>query len=364
MAAPLKDLIDRPVIEDLGARVVEVQPGFDAKTFVADLVAVLDELELKARIEAVARGLAAGLGDDYPVALDTIVAVARSEPPIDGFGAWALCTFVEVFGVHDPALSLPAMEHLTKRASCEFAIRPFLDQHWDAAYAQLEAFTGHGDESVRRLPSEGTRPRLPWGKGGRRLIDDPEPGLDLIGRLRHDPSPTVRRSVSNHLNDVAHDHPDLVIAVARRWASEDPPVDGAMIAHGLRSLVKKGHPEAQEILGFTTDPEVDVLAFSVTPATVGMGDHIQLEATLHATASRAQRLVVDFAIHHVNASGGTSPKVFKWAEPGLAADETVTLRKRRLIRQGSTRTYYAGTHRVDLLVAGTVAAEVTFDIDL
>jgi 3-methyladenine DNA glycosylase AlkC len=364
MAAPLKDKVDRAVVEDLASSVVEVEPDFDAEAFVADLVPVLDDLEFKARIEVIARRLGAGLSEDYRAALDTVVAVARAEPPLDGFAAWALCTFVEVFGVKDPEASLPAMEHLTKRASCEFAVRPFLKHHWEIAQAQLELFTGNNHEAVRRLPSEGSRPRLPWGMGVPRLIEHPEPGLALLDRLRHDRSPTVRRSVANHLNDVARDHPDLVLDLARRWASEDPPVDAAMISHGLRTLVKTGHAEALEILGFTTRAEVEVLEFTVAPEAVGMGDHIQLDASLRSTGSSSQRLVIDFVIHHVNASGATSPKVFKWTKLDLAPDETVMMRKRRLIQQASTRTYRPGSHRVELKVAGTVVAEAAFDVDV
>jgi 3-methyladenine DNA glycosylase AlkC len=356
-------MVDRAVTQDLARRFAEEDPRFDGAAFVAHLEQDLGDLELKARIAAIARRLEAGLADDYRSALATVIAVARAEPPIEGFGAWALCTFVEVFGADDPEASLPAMEHLTKRASCEFAVRPFLEHHWNAAHDQLVMFTGSDDEAVRRLPSEGTRPRLPWGMRVPRLIEDPGPGLALIDRLRHDPSPTVRRSVANHLNDVAKDHPDLVAAVARRWASEDPAVDMTMVAHGLRTLVKQGHLDALDVLGFTTRPSVDVVEFSVEPAVVTMGDHVRLDATLRSTGSSSQRLIVDFVIHHVNASGGSSPKVFKWTKQDLRPGETVTIRKRRLIRHASTRTYHRGTHLVELQVAGQVAAETSFHVD-
>jgi 3-methyladenine DNA glycosylase AlkC len=362
MAPPLKDMVDRAVVEDIAARFAAVDDAFDADGFVADLAAELPQLELKPRIEAIARRLRSGLGDDYGRALEDVVAVARAEPPIGGFAAWPLCTFVELFGVDDPEISLPAMEHLTKRASCEFAIRPFLREHWDLAYGQLVTFTEHPDEAVRRLPSEGTRPRLPWGAGVARLKDDPQQGLQLLERLRHDPSETVRRSVANHLNDVAKDHPELVVETAGRWSGESPPVDSGLIAHALRTLVKRGNPGALGVLGFTTEAAVDVIAFEVSPPGVVMGDRIELTATLRSTAAEAQRLVVDFVIHHVNSSGETSPKVFKWTTLDLAASEEATLQKRRQIQHASTRTYYLGPHRVELQVAGSVLAETVFEI--
>lgn len=363
MAEPLKFMVDRDVVEDIAARVAVIAPEFDAAAFISDLMAALPDLELKPRIEAIARRLRAGLAAEWRQALDVVVAVARREPPIGGFAAWPLCTFVEIFGVADPDVSLPAMEHLTKRASCEFAIRPFLRDHWDAAYAQLMTFTEHADESVRRLPSEGTRPRLPWGMGVPRLKEDPMPGLALIERLRHDPSETVRRSVANHLNDIAKDHPDIVTKTVRRWSRESA-TDPKMVSHALRTLVKNGDAGALGVLGFTTDAEIEVDRFEITPGSVEMGHHIHLTAEVRSTSGKSQRLVIDFVIHHVNASGATSPKVFKWTTLELAAGDTATLTKRRLIQQASTRTYRAGSHRVDLQIAGTNAATAAFAVNV
>ena len=355
-------MVDRTVVEDLAARFSAVARQFDGAAFVADLMECLPDLELKARMEAIARRIAAELGDDYLTALTAVVAVARAEPPIGGFAAWPLATFVELFGVDHPGASLAAMEHITKRMSCEFAIRPFLREHWDAAYGELITFTSHDDPAVRRLASEGTRPRLPWGARVARLIDDPAPGLALVTRLRHDPSEDVRRSVANHLNDIAKDHPGLVIAAAARWLEEQPPVDRTMVAHALRSLIKSGNPGALAVLGFTTSVEIEVRGFEVAPGHVELGDRIELTATLRSTADAAQHLVVDFLIHHPTASGGTSSKVFKWTVLDLEPGAEVTLTKGRRIVNASTRTYTSGTHTVELQVAGSIVAEATFDL--
>jgi 3-methyladenine DNA glycosylase AlkC len=274
-----------------------------------------------------------------------------------------LATVVELFGPARPSAALDAMEHVTKRMSCEFAVRPFLRDHYDATYARLLEFTGHADERVRRLPSEGTRPRLPWGMNVQRLLDDPRPGLALLHRLRHDPSETVRRSVANHLNDVTKTHPDLVVATLATWM-EEPQTDPRMVAHALRTLVKRGQPGALGVLGFTTEPEVVVEHFDVTPAAVVMGEQITLAADLRSDAGGPQRLVVDFVVHHVNASGATSPKVFKWTAVDLGPGERRSLTKRRRIQQASTRTYRAGTHRVELQVGGQIVASAAFDVHL
>ena len=361
VAEPLKNMVDRQVLAEIAQRVGSETTDFDVELFVADLWPRLTELELKPRFEAIARRLRAGLGEDYREALEVLVRVARADPPIEGFAAWPLCTFVEVFGVNDPEHSLPAMEHLTKRASCEFAVRPFLKDHWQMTYDLLVEFTSNTDEAVRRLASEGSRPRLPWGLRVHRLIEDPRPGLDLLELLRHDPSETVRRSVANHLNDVGKDHPNVVVETVRRWAQE-PATDPKMVSHALRTLVKQGNQGALAVLGFTTEPGLEVTAFSVHPELVELGDRIEMTCELRSTSTESQRLVVDFIVHHVNASGATSPKIFKWTTLEMDGMESTTLTKRRMIQNASTRTYNSGVHRVELQIAGEVVAESSFEL--
>jgi 3-methyladenine DNA glycosylase AlkC len=362
--AALKDSVGAGVVEELARRFALVDDRFDTSAFTRRTVPLLDGLELKARIELIARELWRALGDHDPAAsMACVVEVARAEPPVDGWAAWPLAAVVELFGPARPTEALDAMEHVTKRMSCEFAVRPLLRDHYDATYARLLAFTEHDDERVRRLPSEGTRPRLPWGMKVQRLLDDPLPGLALVQNLRHDPSETVRRSVANHLNDVAKAHPELVVETLAGWVTE-PETDRRMVTHALRTLVKRGEPGALGLLGFTTEVDVIVERFDVSPAVIELGAHIVLAADLRSTAARPQRLVVDFVVHHVNASGATSPKVFKWTSIDLAPGERATLTKRRLIQQASTRTYRAGTHRVELQVAGRVVAATSFDVRL
>jgi 3-methyladenine DNA glycosylase AlkC len=360
--AALKDSVDAAVVDELARRFSAVDERFDALGFVQRTTPRLDGLELKARIELIARELWRALGERDPAtSLAYLVDVARAEPAVNGWAAWPLATMIELFGLSCPPEALDAMEHVTQRMSCEFAVRPFLRDHYDLTYARMLAFTDHDDERVRRLPSEGMRPRLPWGTGVKRLTDDPMPGLAVLHRLRHDPSETVRRSVANHLNDVAKTHPRLVVDTVATWIAE-PETDRRMVAHALRTLVKQGDVGALGVLGFTTDSSVEIERFEVSPALVEMGTHITLTADVRSTASGPQRLVVDFVVHHVAASGATSPKVFKWTTIDLGPGEQRTVTKRRLIQQASTRTYRAGTHRVELQIAGTVVAATAFDV--
>ena len=361
MPAPLKDLFDREVVELLAARFSAVDPVFEGDRFARCLLEAFPRLELKERINLVADQLAAQLPKCYPDALRMVVAVA--DTPVDGFAAWPLCSFVERHGVDHPDLSLEAMESLTIRMSCEFAIRPFLDHHLDHTLRYLERWVDHEHPAVRRLVSEGTRPRLPWGPRVAVLLERPEIGLELLERLRHDESEDVRRSVANHLNDVAKDHPAMVTDVLRRWSADSVPPDPAMIRHALRTLVKRGDPAAMELLGFSTDAEVDVESFTCSPERLRLGDRIELTAVVTSAGDSVQKLVIDFVIHHVTKKGGISPKVFKWSTIDLAPGESVTLTKRRTIATASTRRYSAGFHAVDLQVAGQVRASAGFHLE-
>ena len=364
MAAPLKDAINRQAIENLGDQITQHFPAFDHAAFMAQVEPQLDALELKDRINLVADSLADQLPHSYPEALAVVVAVAEAEADLDGWMAWPLCSFVERHGVAHPDESLAAMPALTKRWSCEFAIRPYLDQHLDLTRRHCREWTKDDDEAVRRLPSEGTRPLLPWGPRVDALIEDPQIGLELISLLRHDSSETVRRSVANHLNDVAKFAPETVTGIVREWMAEDPAPELSMMRHGLRTLVKQGNTQALELLGFTTEPKLGGIAFACQPAEITIGESIKLNATLKSTADHSQRLVVDFVVHHINASGATSPKVFKWTTVNLEPGQQLEISKQRLIKQASTRTYRAGWHRVDLQISGQEFASTGFELSL
>jgi 3-methyladenine DNA glycosylase AlkC len=359
----LKEFVDAALVERLAARVTAVHPGFDGPALVASVVPCLKSLELKERIALVADGLAAGLPASFPEAAAVVVAAAEHpDPPIDGWQAWPLNTFVERHGVEDPVVSLDAMERLTRFASSEFAIRPLLEKYPDLVFERLDRWVEHPDEAVRRLASEGTRPLLPWGKRVGSLREHPERGLALVGRLRGDPSETVRRSVANHLNDVSRDHPDLAVAAAAEWAAgAGEPVLG-VVRHGLRTLVKRGHPGALEVLGFDPAAGVVVDRFVIEPAVVEIGGRVEATVRLRSEEDAPCRVVVDLVVHYVKARGGLSPKVFKWRNLDLEPGETVQLRRRLSFADMSTRTHYPGRHRVCAQVAGVVVAEADLDV--
>jgi hypothetical protein len=214
---------------------------------------------------------------------------------------------------------------------------------------------------VRRLVSEGSRPRLPWGLRLQALVRDPTPTLPLLAALQDDPSPYVRRSVANHLNDIAKDHPALVVDWVRRHRPDAGQARQALLRHASRTLIKGGNPAMLAAWGLG-DRWRGELSWSVAPARLRLGQSLTLSLGLRSSARQAQRLVVDYAVHHVKADGGTSPKVFKGWSLELGPGEARELVRQLPVRPVKTRRHHAGRHVVDLRINGRVVAEAAFDL--
>ena len=167
-----------------------------------------------------------------------------------GFVKMIFPDFVEVYGLDDWEASIPALEEFTQQTSAEFAIRPFIVRYPERTMAQMLEWAGHAHEGVRRLSSEGCRPRLPWAIALSALKADPSPILPILDRLKGDPSESVRRSVANNLNDISKDNPDVVIGVLRRWQADDTDEMHRLTSHALRTLLKAGNLDALALLGY------------------------------------------------------------------------------------------------------------------
>lgn len=225
--------------------------------------------------------------------------------------------------------------------------------------AQMETWASSGNEHDRRLASEGCRPRLPWGMSLPALKAEPAPILPVLDLLCDDPSEYVRRSVANNLNDIAKDHPDVVIDIVDRWLRAPTPNRVAIARHGLRTLVKAGHPGALALLGFAA-AAVEVTRLALSDDTVPDGGDVGFTVTITSTSSDQQRLVVDYGIEFARPGGAIARKVFKLTTLTLAAGSSTTLTRRYSFRPITTRRYHPGPHAVDIQVNGVVLARQAF----
>lgn len=370
MADALKDFYNSAVVGGIAERVSAAHPAFPADHFRKQVMAALPPLSLMQRARAIADGLHHHLPPDYPDALQILLnslGPDDNKGGIDGMGGFRhlpFLNFVGAYGLEHPGLSLNALRRMTKYFSAEFDIRYYVERHYDQTMQAVRSWTNDPHWAVRRLCSEGLRPRLPWGLRLKRFIADPSPVLDIIETLRADPHESVRRSVANTLNDIAKDNPDAVIATVRRWQAEDRDGTADSVRHGLRTLVKKGDRRALDLLGFDHRAPVTALDFAIAKQRYRVGDMLAFSVSLRHDGKKPARLSVDYAIHWRNARGGLQAKVFKLAKPQLRPGETVTLEKTHALKPITTRRYYAGEHRVEILVNGQSLADGTFKLQV
>ncbi len=378
-AKAFKDNIDTELVNRLAVAFSRVDGDLDVEGFRVRAVRGLEELELKARVAHVAEALVTLLPAGFEAAAGVVGDLVQGDgegAPIGdqliGWDMWPVVAWVPLVGRDHPATALDLLRRLTSRASAEFAIRPFIDDDPQAVREVLRDWVGDEDEHVRRLVSEGTRPKLPWAPKLRISESDPAYAVELLDGLVDDPSDYVRRSVANHLNDLCRVDPDLALQLAESWAriareSESVGDDAKaarlqrVVAHGLRTLVKSGEPAAMDIVGFDPDLPVDAALQMHTPV-VRFGSAAEWTLVLRNETTETQRVLVDYAIRHVRADGSRGRKVFKWKVTTLPPDGTVELSRRHPIVAITTRTYYPGTHPVEVQVNGRVVAGASFEL--
>ncbi|WP_418315274.1 DNA alkylation repair protein [Piscinibacter sakaiensis] len=362
MAETLKSRFGPAVVARIGALLAAAWPAFDRRAFVAEALAGFEELELMARADHIATAMQHHLPADFDAAAAILLSSLDHLQPTDTSGdamaAFLLLPHVLYVGCYglDHFESAMRLQHaLTQRFTAEFSIRRFLEHDPQRTLRQLETWACDPNEHVRRLVSEGSRPRLPWASRLRDFQRDPTPVIALLDKLKDDPSLYVRRSVANNLNDIGKDHPELLIATARRWLSADAsPQRRWIIGHALRSAVKRGDPQALALLGYGKPSRLQIDRVAIEPHELAIGDTLTIECELRNPRRQRQSALADLRIHYQKARGDSTVKVFKLKRIELRAGEAIVLRKRLSLADKTTRRHHPGEHRVELLLNGKV----------
>jgi len=373
MAEPLKNLLNKDVIEGMAMHFKKQWSKFDAKGFVTAATKDLETLELKERTERITNTMIDYLPADFNKAGGIMLASLGS--PLDdnisagtvdakGIAGWAvtpLTHYVGLRGYDHFDLSMTLLKEMTKRASSEFGIRFFLLASPLKTLSVMKTWTTDSNQHVRRLASEGSRPRLPWAMCLPVFIKDPAPVLEILEQLKDDDKEYVRRSVANSLNDIAKDNADLVAEIAAQWMIGASEERKKLIRHACRTLVKDGHKKTLKVLGFKT-PKIKQASINITTPKVNFGDALQFTFSISSDVNRNQTLVIDYIIHHQKANGKTSPKVFKWRTTTLSGKNMLILDKKHVIRKITIRVYYPGLHMVEVMVNGVSMAKADFQL--
>lgn len=373
----LKDRWNPASARAIADQVGTAAPSFDRKRFLRQATEGLDNLEMKGRVHQFAAALRDGLPDPSGEAFGCLTR-SLPAPMLDttstgaGWLQWPLGEFTALYGPgDDPASSLgPAMDfmtELTRRFTSEFAVRPFVRDVPELVFPRMLELTAHACPHVRRWCSEGVRPRLPWGERLASLCGDPSPILPILEALKDDPDEYVRRSVANCLGDIAKDHLEVAIEVARGWLA-DPGTDRTRLAsHALRAPIKAGRPAALALFGYESAEYIEVTLSLQNPSiTIGETGTFQAEIRRahpkKMSGGTPSRLMIELVIEYLKSNGSRSGKVFKWAQRELPGSGTLRLTKSLPFVPRSTRRLYPGEHRAAVQVNGQRLGHIRFDL--
>lgn len=361
----LKDIYSTSFYDKFADHLAIVVPAFDKALFIKQIFSPdFEEKALKERMRHTAVVLHQFLPADFPVAVDLLrelIAVLRGGAfSRGGLEFMFLPDYIELYGLNDYHNAVKAFEFITQFISCEFAVRPFILKYETEMLAQMEQWSLHQSAGVRRLSSEGSRPRLPWAMAIPSLKKNPQPLFQLLENLKNDPSESVRRSVANNLNDIAKDHPDVVIDIAGRWKGLTKETD-AIVKHGCRTLLKQGHTAILAHYGLATE-NIELSDFKILTPQVKIGESLSFSFSICNKQAASQVIRLEYGVFYQRQKGQLNKKVFKISERRYAGYQQETITRRQKFIVITTRKYYPGKHQLSIIINGKEMSVADFEL--
>jgi 3-methyladenine DNA glycosylase AlkC len=357
MAEELRNIYNEKFIRELLSEIKKEYQSFDGEIcnnliFQKDW----DQLALKERMRRITISLHSTLPKEYIKALEILYKVA---PKFTGLKGIIFPDFVELYGLEEWDESMKALAFFTPYSTSEFAVRPFLIKNLERMLAQMLKWSSNTNEHIRRLASEGSRPRLPWGQSVPAIKANPDQTIPILNNLKEDNSLYVRKSVANHLNDISYTHPDLVLEIANEWYGKHKHTDW-IIKHACRALLKKGNQQALFLFGYNDDQSIELKDFKLDKNCISIGDSIQFSFTISSQTKKSVR--VEYAIDYVKSKGQRTRKVFMISTLTMNPNETKNFSKTQSFKELTTRKHYKGTHTLSIIINGIVKASLDFEI--
>jgi 3-methyladenine DNA glycosylase AlkC len=356
MAGLLKDIYSKSFYESFSESMAVVVPAFDKQKFTRQ---IFDKhwasRELKDRMKHTSRVLNSFFPADFSKTCKLIEAVLNSfrekNEHAMSLELMFLPDYIESYGINYFSDSVKAMEFVTQFTSCEFAVRPFIIKYGEKMLLQMLKWSLHKNHHVRRLASEGSRPRLPWAIALPELKRDPSAILPILENLKNDPSEYVRRSVANSLNDISKDNPAMVIAIAAKWKGQSKETD-AILKHASRTLLKQGNPVMLAHFNVADNPEIVVDQFSILTPVVRVGDYLQFAFSLQNTSRKPLNARIEYGLYYLRNNGQHSKKVFKISERELKPAEKLNIQRNQSFKIITTRKFYRGIQKLSIIING------------
>lgn len=312
-------------------------------------------MELKQRVRHIAVTLHDFLPDNFLEAVEILVglseALRQEEVREQGFATIFIPEYIQVYGLDHPDQSLDALERITQLVSAEFAIRPFIIRYAELTLSKMKGWSHHHNANVRRLSTEGCRPRLPWAMGIPALKKDPTPILPILENLKADPSEYVRRSVANNLNDLAKDHPQLVLKIAKQWLGKNEHTD-RIIKHGCRTLLKKGNADVLGLHGYDPKSRGMLKYFELPKTKVKIGEYLNFSIAFVNREKKSTPYRLEYSIDYLTSTGKRSNKIFKITENELEAGKAITIQRKQSFKNLTTRKHFKGKHTLSIFSNG------------
>ncbi len=361
---PLKNIYTQDFMEEFSISIKKVITNFNSELF---LKSIFDNKwknrELKQRMRHITLTLKSQLPNDFKIMIDSVlkIVIQLQKEKIKGqsFEWMFLPEFIELYGLDNLEVSVNAFETLTQFTSCEFAVRPFFVKHPKQMISKHLEWSKHKNEHVRRLASEGCRPRLPWAMALPELKKDAKPIVPILENLKNDTSEYVRRSVANNLNDIAKDNPELVIKTAKKWIGKTPQTD-KLIKHACRTLLKAGNQEIMQLFGFGSVKNIKVNNLIVKEIEVTIGSNLEFSFDIENKADSDLKLRLEYAIYYQKANAILSKKVFKISEKTYNKKSVSEIKKKQSFKIISTRKFHLGLHQVAIIVNGVELNKIDF----
>lgn len=376
MAEAFKNLYNEQFLERFSKDLKLVINDFDTREFVSQIMDdEWENRELKQRVAHITTVLKKFLPANYKDAITKILELLDCIEPryphcskIDDtkfgltleYGA-ILDNYVEQYGLDDYETSVKAIEKITQFTSCEFATHPFIVKYPDDMMAQMLVWSKHEHWGVRRLASEGCRPRLPWAMALPGLKKNPAPIIPILENLKNDPARSVRLSVANNLNDIAKDNPEIVIDLSKQWHGKSKEIDW-VIKHGCRTLLKQGNPEIMELFGLGAVKNISIENFQISTPEVKVGNSLEFSFNLLNNSDEKAKIRLEYGIYYQKANGTLARKVHKISEKEYAGNSAKQITRKHSFKVVTTRKFHPGLHQVAVIVNGNEFEKYDFEL--
>ncbi len=357
MPEPLKNMYSKNYLNDFADVFVKIYAKFNKSKFL-DLVFddEWDSRELKQRMRHISVSLHKVLPDNYKQSIEIL---KKAVSHFNGFLSMTFPDYVEVYGLDDYHTSIPALELFTQYGSSEFAIRHFIVKYPSKVMPQMLKWAKHKNHHVRRLASEGCRPRLPWAIGLPEFKKDPSEVIKVLELLKEDESEYVRKSVANNLNDISKDNPELAFKTAKKWFGKNPRANW-IVKHGMRGLLKKGNTDALKLFGFEGVEGIKISDLSFDNDKIKIGDKITFGFKMKP--AEEQKIRLEYTIDFITSSGKLSKKIFKLTENIYEKGKIYDFKKSHSFKDLTVRKHFKGSHTLAIIINGKKLADKKFEI--